>query len=55
MVPLLQNIKNKIEIQHNMTHAPDAFSSLRSREGAGDARRYKLFGLLFIVMYVTVM
>jgi hypothetical protein len=27
--------------QHNMAHAPDAFSSLRSCVGAGDARRYK--------------
>jgi hypothetical protein len=26
---------------HNMTHSPDAFSSLRSCEGAGNARRYR--------------
>jgi hypothetical protein len=28
-----------IERQHNMAHPPDAFSSRRSCEGAGDARR----------------
>ncbi len=26
-----------------MAHAPDAFSSLRSCEGAGDARRYPCY------------
>jgi hypothetical protein len=37
MVLMLQKKYKKIEIQHNMAHAPDAFSSLRSCEGAGDA------------------
>jgi hypothetical protein len=37
------NIK-KIENQHNMAHAPDAFSALRSCEDAGDARCYIAFG-----------
>jgi hypothetical protein len=32
---MLQKRYNKV--QHNMAHAPDAFSSLCSCEGAGDA------------------
>ena len=31
---------NKLKIQHNEAHAPDAFSSLHSCEIAGDAPRY---------------
>ena len=36
------------ESPHNMAHSPDAFSLLRSCDGAGDAHRYLHYGLIVL-------